>query len=147
LAPRLRLNAAPLALETLEGGLLGLVNTEREVAGLPILEFDPDTHELARVRAVSQLEAPRLTHFDGLGRLAFIDLLSQQGQEFRLAGENLARGPAGDPEVVDRIHVALMNSPTHRRNILEPSFNRLAIGAALDERGTLTFAQIFRAAY
>jgi uncharacterized protein YkwD len=37
-----------------------------------------------------------------------------------------------------------MNSPAHRANILEPSFNHLAVGAATGPDGRLAFAEIFR---
>jgi uncharacterized protein YkwD len=39
-----------------------------------------------------------------------------------------------------------MNSPTHRANILEPTFDRLAVGATTDSSGRIIFAQIFCAA-
>jgi uncharacterized protein YkwD len=39
-----------------------------------------------------------------------------------------------------------MNSPTHRANILEPSFNRLAIGEAAPSSQRVAFAEIFRSA-
>lgn len=42
----------------------------------------------------------------------------------RSAGENLARG-MDRPE---KVHQALMNSPTHRKNILDPRFQRLGVG-------------------
>ena len=45
-----------------------------------------------------------------------------------------------------RLNDALMNSPTHRANILEPTFNRLAIGSAIGPDGRLAFAEIFRTA-
>ena len=41
---------------------------------------------------------------------------------------------------------ALMNSPLHRKNILEPTFNLLSIGVAVDPAGRIMFAEIFRAA-
>jgi uncharacterized protein YkwD len=46
----------------------------------------------------------------------------------------------------ERVEQALMRSPSHRQNILEPTFNRIAIGAATDSSGRVVFAQIFRAA-
>ena len=40
------------------------------------------------------------------------------------AGENLAKGI----DTPARIHEALMDSPTHRKNILDPRFNRVGVG-------------------
>jgi uncharacterized protein YkwD len=38
-------------------------------------------------------------------------------------GENLALAPS-----VDLAHIGLMNSPSHRENILDPNFKRIGIG-------------------
>jgi uncharacterized protein YkwD len=65
--------------------------------------------------------------------------------QYRLAGENLARWGAADPDGPQRVEQAWMRSPTHLKNILEPSFNRLAVGAATDALGRVAFAQVFRA--
>jgi uncharacterized protein YkwD len=40
------------------------------------------------------------------------------------AGENLSKGV----DTPENIHRALMNSPTHRKNILDPRFNRVGVG-------------------
>ncbi len=40
------------------------------------------------------------------------------------AGENLAKGK----DTAANIHKALMESPTHRKNILDPRFNRVGVG-------------------
>jgi uncharacterized protein YkwD len=40
------------------------------------------------------------------------------------AGENLAKGI----DTPENIHNALMESPTHRKNILDPRFNRIGVG-------------------
>ena len=37
-----------------------------------------------------------------------------------------------------------MRSPTHRKNILERTFRRVAIGAATDSSGQITFAEVYR---
>ena len=63
---------------------------------------------------------------------------------YELAGENLARAYDNDPAVTQRIEKALMHSPLHRKNILEKTFNRVAIGAATDGNGQITFAEVYR---
>jgi uncharacterized protein YkwD len=40
------------------------------------------------------------------------------------AGENLAKGI----DTPENIHRALMQSPTHRKNILDPRFNHVGVG-------------------
>jgi uncharacterized protein YkwD len=139
-------DAAPaLDALTAEQQLLELTNVDREQHGLPPLTFDPPTLSVARERAASQLSAPSLTHYDGSGQLAFVQLLETAGVDYLLAGENLARSSGLDSGVTQRVEDALMGSPTHRKNILEPSFTRASIGAATDEQGRISFAEIFRA--
>ncbi len=40
------------------------------------------------------------------------------------AGENLAKGM----DTPENIHKALMNSPTHRKNIMNPNYDRVGVG-------------------
>ena len=129
-----------------ELALLDLANAERARHDLAPLEFDPPVLEIARVRAAAQLTDGPLSHDDGAGGLAFVGLLAESGLAYRLAGENLARWLADDPAAPERVQRALMDSPAHRKNILEPSFNRLAVGVAVGGAGRIAFAQIFRAA-
>jgi len=127
----------------LEMALVDLANTDRVQNGLEPMAFDPALLPVARTRGAAQLSLASLSHYDAMGQLAFVTLLSDSAIPYRLAGENLARLANGE-EVASRAEMALMNSPTHRRNILEPSFNLVAIGTALDDSGRLALAQIFR---
>jgi uncharacterized protein YkwD len=134
------------ALTAEEQALLDLTNADRARFGLPPVAFDPATLKVARLRAAAQIPNGPLSHTNSLGEVAFVGLLGDAGVQYSLAGENLARASAQDPGVVPRLDEALMNSPTHRANILEPSFNLLAVGAATGPDGRLAFAQIFRSA-
>jgi uncharacterized protein YkwD len=126
---------------------LDLTNADRTNNGLPALMFDPSTLRVARARAAAQIPDGPLSHYNSLGELAFIGLLADAGAQYTLAGENLARASSQDAGIVSRLDQALMNSPTHRANILEPSFNMVAIGAATGPDGNrLAFAEIFRSA-
>jgi uncharacterized protein YkwD len=135
----------PLA-ASLELSLLELTNADRIAHGLAPLELDLDLLEIARTRAGAQLTSASLSHYDATGQLDFVRLLSEAGLDYVLAGENLARLTGLEPDVPERVEQALMDSPTHRQNILDPTFNRLAVGAAIDDSGRVVFAQIFRAA-
>ncbi len=127
-----------------EQALLDLTNVDRAANGLPALDFDPETLDIARLRAASQLGPNNLTHYDETGLLAFVRLLQASGLPYGLAGENLARSSNPGEDVIAQIEGALMQSPTHRKNILEQRFNRAAIGAAKDANGRVAFAEIFR---
>ena len=125
--------------------LLDLTNAERAGHGLGPLELDPLLLGIARVRAAAQLTDGPLSHDDGNGGLAFAGLLAESEIDYRLAGENLARWVTDDQAGLERVQRAWMASPSHRNNILDPAFNRLAVGAATDGSGRVAFAQIFRA--
>lgn len=51
------------------------------------------------------------------------DRLIEAGIYFNYAGENLALAPD-----INRAHQGLMDSPGHRRNILDPAFGKIGIG-------------------
>ena len=127
-----------------EQALLALTNADRAENGLGPLEFDPDTLVIARERATSQIDVPTLSHYNADGSLAFVKLLADAQVPYQLAGENLARAYNNDAAVTQRVERALMGSPTHRKNILEQSFTRVAIGAATDGNGQITFAEVYR---
>jgi uncharacterized protein YkwD len=137
--------AAPLDATSAELQLLDLTNRDRLENGLAPLTLDPPTLNIARERATTQLSLSSLSHYDPAGQLAFVQLLDESGVDYSLAGENLARSSALDSGVTERVEDALMRSPTHRKNILEQTFTRVSIGAATDEQGRITFAELFRA--
>ena len=74
-----------------------------------------------------------------------VSLLAEAGVSYQLAGENLARDAGLYGGIAETVEGALLQSPTHRRNILEPAFSRLAIGAAVDPSGRVAVAEVFRA--
>ncbi len=146
-------STAPAALQAdldqLEEALFTRVNADRAAYGLPPVVFDSQLREIARARAAAQLGQPALSHDDATGPLTFRRLMRDAGVAYRLAGENLARPRAvsgSAEEAVAAAQRALMLSEIHRDNILAPAFDRLAVGAAIDPRGELVFAQVFRAA-
>jgi uncharacterized protein YkwD len=137
-------DARQMTLASAEQSLVDLTNADRHAAGLPPLTQDPATLAIARERAQSQLGSQELTHYDATGQLIFADRLRDSQVPYNLAGENLARAPVDDTGVTSRVESALMQSPVHRKNILEPNFTRLAVGAAIDADGQIAFAELYR---
>jgi uncharacterized protein YkwD len=135
---------AMMVMISVEQALLDLTNADRAANGVEPLDFDPETLEIARARAASQLGTPALTHYDASGELAFVRMLAAAQVGYQLAGENLARASAEDATVTQRVEQALMTSPAHRKNILEQGFKRVAIGAATNSDGQITFAEVYR---
>jgi uncharacterized protein YkwD len=129
-----------------EQAMLDLTNADRARNGLPPVAFDAASLQVARVRAAAQIPEGPLSHYNSLGEVAFVGLLADAGVQYVLAGENLARISGQDEATTARLNDALMNSPTHRANILEPSFNLLAVGSADGQEGRFALAEIFRSA-
>jgi uncharacterized protein YkwD len=127
-----------------EQSLLDLTNADRAFNGVAPLEFDPQMLAVARERAAVQLGSQSLSHYDANGQLVFVQLLQQANLPYLLAGENLARSSIDDSSVTARIEQALMQSPLHRKNILDPTFRRVAVGLATGSDGQVTFAEIYR---
>jgi uncharacterized protein YkwD len=153
LEPALAMNAGMVlpgdpevaSLVSSEQSMLDLTNADRVANGDDPLQFDPDLLPIARERAESQLGTPSLSHYDTDGQLVFARLLGDSNLTFDLAGENLARAATTGDSLTQRVEQALMQSPLHRKNILERSFKRVAIGAATDPTtGQISFAEIYR---
>ena len=125
--------------------MVDLVNQDRLAYGLAPVAFDPALLPAARQRATDQVPQPVLNHYDPVGQLVFVKLLARDGVSYLLAGENLARLAGLDDDTAPRAERALLRSPTHRANILEPTYNRIAVGATMDDQGNVIFAQLFRA--
>jgi uncharacterized protein YkwD len=126
--------------------LFALTNDDRRQAGLAPVVFDYELLGVARARGAAQTEQPTLTHFDPTGRIAFLDMIKELDVAYVRAGENLASVPAPPANAAARAEKALMESPLHRANILQPEFNHLAIGRVVTPSGRIVFAEIFRAA-
>jgi uncharacterized protein YkwD len=136
---------AAVSPEGIEIELFNLANRDRIANGLQPLQLDYQLLDVARARATAQTNQSSLSHVDGSGELAFVRLISETNVAYRLVGENLARVSSPSQTAAERAEGALMNSPAHRDNILEPSFDRLVVGTAADPSGQIVFAQIFRA--
>lgn len=114
-----------------------LVNEERTTAGLPALTWSSALTEVATRYATEMATEGFFSHTSPrTGDVG--DRLDSAGITFRLVGENLAWGPT-----VDRIHIGLMNSPTHRENILNGRFRNVGIGVVAGPLG-LMVVQIFQ---
>ena len=139
--------------ERFEAALLARVNADRAAHGLSALAFDPELLAPARARAAAQRPGQALSHAApdaGGAAYAFQHLLKEAGVRYAVAGENLARprvAPlANAVEAAAVAQRALMASETHRQNILDPAFDRMAVGMSRGEDGQIVFAQLFRGA-
>lgn len=115
--------AAPAAdLTADEELMLNLVNQERSRNGLAPLQVEPALVQTARKKAQDMIENNYFGHLSPTYGSPF-EMMQEAGVKYRYAGENLAGAPS-----VAQAHQALMASPGHRANILNPQFTHIGIG-------------------
>ncbi|MFZ3340457.1 MAG: CAP domain-containing protein [Terriglobales bacterium] len=121
---------SPTSLEdsAAEQELLDLANQRRSEAGAPPLRMDASLSSAARAHARLMVERQQLSHqFDGEPSL--MPRLLDTGLRLDRVGENVAYNTS-----VDKAFEALMQSPPHRRNLLDPSYNSAGFAAFWSNR-------------
>lgn len=106
-----------------ERQLFESLNHERTAQGLSALQWDEALFKAARKHALLMLNLNSLEH-QLPGEAELKTRLAEAGARFSAIAENIAIGPA--PET---IHNGWMNSPGHRKNILNPQLTSVGIAA------------------
>ncbi|MES2622850.1 MAG: CAP domain-containing protein [Patescibacteria group bacterium] len=107
-------------------GVLKYTNIERVKNGLKPLALNTKLSNSAIAKVDDMFTFQYFEHTSPEGKTA-ADLVRSQGYNFQSVGENLALGDFGnDKNLVD----AWMNSPLHRKNILNPRFTEIGLGVA-----------------
>lgn len=127
--------------ETLERRFLELINAERKTAGLPALKLRTDLRDAARLHSLDMAVNGFFGHVgpDGRGpgeRIAALDrtaLADFSAENVATVSRTGAR--IGANFAVKRLHRNLMDSPSHRENILHPKATHVAFGVARTESG------------
>jgi uncharacterized protein YkwD len=127
----LALCAAAHAQSAAEKQLFDLVNHEREKAGVSKLQWNDGLAAAALAHSKLLNEHQDLSH-QFAGEPPVQQRLGATGVRFNSEGENVAEAPD-----VPTAHSALMHSPGHRANILNPDYN--AIGIAIVQHGQQLF--------
>lgn len=131
--------------DRIELELFHLANQDRARSGVPTLQLDDQLLDIARARAAAQVATLPLSHADASEGPDFVRLIDEMELSRRLVGENLIRVGGQATSAAERAEQGFMNSPTHRANILDPAFETLAVGVAIDASCQIVFVQIFRA--
>jgi uncharacterized YkwD family protein len=105
-----------------EQKMLEMVNAERKKAGVEPLKIDMSLVEISRKKSMDMIDKKYFGHTSPTYGTPF-DALKNNGISYRYAGENIAGA-----STVEQAHKALMQSPGHRANILNPNFNFIGIG-------------------
>jgi len=116
--------------------LLAMLNQARATEQSPALQRDPTLDGIAERHAQAMRQLKRIAHDAGDGdhrRRVEATQLSVLA-----TGENVAHALN-----VARAHRALWASPSHRENLLQPRFDRVGIGVALDADGSIWVCEVF----
>jgi uncharacterized protein YkwD len=130
------------AVRTLEREAFNLINAERGRAGLASLEWSDKVAEVARVHSANMAEYNFFSHkgLDGL-------MVNDRAERMRMGawsaiGENIAFMKGFDNPVQTAVDKWLQ-SPSHKRNLLNPQWTETAIGLAVTPDGKYYFTQVF----
>jgi uncharacterized protein YkwD len=120
-----------------EASMLVLVNQERSQRGIAIVKADEPLRTVGRAHSLDMFQRGYFSHYTPEGKDPF-DRMDAAGIHYQAAGENLALAPT-----LQAAHTGLMNSPGHKRNILDPHFHKLGIGCYQSKQYGMMFSQEF----
>ena len=102
--------------------MLNLINNERQSQGLEPLTMNSALSNAARLHSQDMINRNFFNHVNPDG-LAPSDRARNAGYNFIALAENICGNPS-----IDAGHSSLMGSPSHRTNILNPSYKEVGIG-------------------
>jgi uncharacterized protein YkwD len=113
-----------------EAKFVDLINASRIAGGVPALTPDSELVNVGRNWSVQMRAAGEISHN--------ANFKNDVKAKWRKLGENVGVGPS-----VGELHEAFMNSPAHRKNIMDPAFTRIGIGLVYAEDGTIYVTEQF----
>lgn len=103
--------------------VLNLVNIERKKNNLNSLKFSDNLNSIADLKSKDMATNKYFDH-NSPNYGSLFDMLKSRRIDYSAAGENIAMGQTTPKQVVDD----WMKSPGHRKNILNPNFNKMGLG-------------------
>lgn len=131
---QLKVNQPSLYNKVSQEFVFDAINAIRTKYGLGKFSADATLQKAANKRAK---EITSLFSHTRPGGKETFTVLDEYGYDYKMAGENIARGQNSGFEVVN----AWMNSKDHRENILKPGFKSLAVGLEASEKNA--WVQLF----
>ncbi len=113
-----------------EALLLELINVERTSRGIAPVRWDGMLAQIARLHAADMSSVHKMSHHSSRDGADFEARLSRSAYSAKGAAENVAYNSD-----VMRAHRALMDSPGHRRNILDPTLTSVGPGVMSEPSG------------
>jgi uncharacterized protein YkwD len=127
-----------------EQRFVDLVNSERVAKGLKILQLDPLLVEVSRGHSKEMCDKSYFDHMSPTASLRTpLDrylAMAKHRPTWAYLGENLFYCSIVD---VNRGHVCLMDSPSHRENIVNPKYERMGVGVYKDSKGEFWVTEMF----
>lgn len=105
--------------------VLALVNEERAAVGCPALSVNAELTKAAQNHSADMAAHSNMSHTGSDGSDPGLRI-TRAGYEWRTYGENVAYGYGTAAKVME----GWMNSPGHKRNILDCSFKEIGLGLA-----------------
>lgn len=157
--PKAGFNPATYDIENI---VFSKVNEERRKRGLRALIWDPKLAEVARLHSLDMANKSYFSHDNPEGddptmraRKRGIETETQKGSVIMIGiAENIGMMPTGNVEgygyvsssndVADAMMKSWMNSPGHRANILDASYDFIGVGVAYNGYGTYYLTQDFK---
>ena len=124
-----------LSLDNLAAELLKQINQKRTANGLSMLSYSADLQASADIRAKESVQNFSHLRPDGRGCETAVTV------DYTVTGENLIQ-VTSEFATADIMMDTWMNSPTHRNNILLPSFTKMAVGIYVSN-GTTYVSTVF----
>jgi uncharacterized YkwD family protein/spore coat assembly protein SafA len=124
--------------KSLEQQVIDLVNQQRAWNGLPALKANWELCRVARYKSQDMIDKHYFDHQSPTYGSPF-RMMESFGIRFSAAGENIAYGQKTPQAVMND----WMNSPGHRSNILNSTYNQIGVGAAKAANGTFYWTQMF----
>lgn len=122
---------------------LNLTNAARATRGLPPLTLNDQLVVAANAKAADMVQKGYWDHFRPSDHKAPWDFIEEAGYNYKVAGENLARG-FKTPEGITK---AWLNSPSHRANIMSPKYTEIGFASVyapgIDGKPILYTVQMF----
>lgn len=118
-----------------------LTNKSREVAGLKPLAMNTVLSASATAKANDMIANNYFAHHSPTGKKPW-DWISRADYPYILVGENLAMNFAS----ADAVHKALMDSPTHKKNIMNEKYRDIGlamVNGKIDEKDTIILVELF----
>jgi uncharacterized protein YkwD len=128
-------------IQAMEQAVLESINAIRNERGLSELQPVEDLAAVARTHSRNMIARDFFSHSDPLGTRP-ADRVRADGIEFHGLAENLTMNNNPDTPAVQAVQ-DWMDSPNHRENILDESFEITGVGVAVSDDGRYFFTQLF----